>query len=162
MKNPFSQLRRQGQFRAVTDRRGMTLVEVMVAIAIFALVFGSVMTGLWQANYRAFWISCDAEAGRLAELRMEQMQSAQWDITASPVIDQLTTNNFTNMTYVLLSYTNGVSPIVATNWVSISIVTNATYSAYPAYKVLSSSVAWTFEGRGPWTNTVTTLRALDQ
>lgn len=159
MSNLFSQTQRQCVSRAVADRRGMTLVEVMMATCVFALVFGSVITALRLANYRAFWATCDLEAGKQAEQQMEQMQAAQWDITASPTIDEVVSNNFTNTTSVLLAYTNNAPPVISTNWVTIATLPN---TANPLYKVMTSSVAWMFEGKGPYTNSLTTIRALDQ
>ncbi len=159
MSNWFSHKQPKGFSRAIACRRGMTLVEVMIATSIFALVFGSVITGLRLANYRAYWATCSIEAGKLAEQQMEQMQAAQWDITASPVIDQVVSNNFTNTVSILLTYTNSAPPVLSTNWVTINTIPN---TANPMYKVLTSSVAWMFEGKGPYTNSLTTIRALDQ
>jgi prepilin-type N-terminal cleavage/methylation domain-containing protein len=143
---------------AVGDEKAMTLVEVLVATAIFGLVFGSVMTGLSRAIYRANWASCNIEANKLAEQRLEQMQNARWDLTASPTVDQVVSNNFPLVTTSLLDYKAGGS-LIATNWVTINTLPNTNS---PQYKILASSVRWSYRGRGPFTNTVTSIRAMDQ
>ncbi len=137
----------------------MTLVEVLIATAIFALVFGSVITGLKLATYRAVWATLDIEASRLAEKQMERMQAASFDLSTSPVTDQLISNNFPTVTNaVLWSYTNG-PPLLATNWVTINTLPS---TANPQYKVLVSSVKWSYRNKGPFTNSLTTVRGPDQ
>ena len=139
----------------------MTLIEVLIASAIFALVFGSVITGLKLASVRANWATLDIEACKLAEQRMERMQSARWDLSTSPIIDEVVSNNFPVVTNNLLfAYTNGAS-VLATNWVTINTIPNTNASS-AQYKVLISSVKWSYRGKGPFTNTVTTIRGPDQ
>ena len=135
----------------------MTLVEVLIATAVFALVFGSVTTGLRLATYRAVWATLDIEASRLAEKQMERMQTATFDLSTSPITDQLVSNNFPTVTNaVLWSYTNG-PPLLATNWVTINTIPNTTS---PQYKVLVSSVKWSYLSKGPFTNSITTIRTM--
>jgi type II secretory pathway pseudopilin PulG len=137
----------------------MTLIEVLIATGIFALVFGSVITGMKLASYRATWATLSIEAGKLAEQRMERMQTARWDLSTSPVTDELISNNFLIVTNdVLWTYTNGPA-VLATNWVTINSLPN---TASPQYKVLVSSVKWNYLSKGPFTNTVTTIRGPDQ
>lgn len=137
---------------------GMTLAEVLIAIAIFALVFGSVLTGLTQARYRAIWASLSLEAANVAEERCEQIQNAPWDPTASPVIDQVISNNFPTTTADLLDYTGGGS-LLATNTVRINAMPNTNS---PQYKVITCTTVWQYRGRGPFTNSIVNIRAPDQ
>lgn len=138
--------------------RGMTLVEVMVATTVFGLVFGSVLKGLMVAVYRANWATCSVAATKLAEQRLEQMESARWDPTAVPAIDELVSGNFPTTTASVFVYKNGGS-VIATNWISINILPSTNS---PQYKLLYSSVRWSYRGRGPFTNSVFSIRAMDQ
>ena len=137
---------------------GMTLAEVLIAIAIFALVFGSVLTGLTQARYRAIWASLSLEAAKFAEERCEQIQNASWDPTATPPTDNVISNNFPTTTADLLDYTGGGS-LLATNTVRIDAMPNA---SNPQYKVITCTTVWKYRGRGPFTNSIVNIRAPDQ
>lgn len=134
----------------------MTLVEVVFAVALFAMVFGTILKGLIQVNLRASWISFDAAASRIAEQRIEQTQNARWE-PATP-IDELTASNFPTATYVLDTNPGGGTTVLATSVVQITTVTNGTIVC----KVLQSQVTWSFFNRGPFTNSVVTIRSPDQ
>ena len=136
---------------------GMTLVEVMVATAIFGLIFGSVLTGLWQASYRTTWTTLSVEAARFAEERIEQTQNARWDPTALPVVDEVVSTNFPLRTGALFEFSSGGS-VLATNTLTITTLTN-TYGG--TYRAIASTVVWKYRGRGPFTNNVVTIRAQD-
>ena len=136
----------------------MTLAEVLIAIAIFALVFGSVLTGLTQARYRANWASLNLEAAKFAEQRYEQIQNASWEPTASPAVDEVISNNFPTTTANLMDYT-ARRFLIATNTVRIDALPNA---SNPQYKVITCTIVWRYRGRGPFTNTIASIRAPDQ
>ena len=144
--------------RCFRTTSGMTLAEVMIALTVFALVFGSVLTGLTQARYRAIWASLSLEAANFAEQCCEQIQNASWDPTASPAVDQVISNNFPTTTTDLLDYTGGGS-LVATNTVRINAMPNTNS---PQYKVITCTTVWEYKGRGPFTNSIVTVRAPDQ
>lgn len=137
----------------------MSLVEVVLAVAIFAIVFGSVLKGLTQANLRATWIAYDAAASKMAEQRMEQIRNARWDPTTTPAIDEVITNNFST-TAAALDMNGGTgNSIIATSTVQIVPMPN---SASPSYKVVRVEVTWSFFSRGPFTNSVLSIRGPDQ
>jgi prepilin-type N-terminal cleavage/methylation domain-containing protein len=135
---------------------GMTLAEVMIATAIFGLVFGSVLAGLSRATYRANWAACSMEATKLAQQRLEQVYSGQWDRTVTPVIDELVASNFPLTAVALFTYPTGGS-LIATSSVSFTTLPSTNN---PSYKVVSSMVTWSYRGRGPFTNNLTTIRTL--
>ena len=137
---------------------GMTLAEVLIAIAIFALVFGSVLTGLTQARYRANWSSLNLQAAKFAEQRYEQIQSARWEPTASPAVDEVVSKNFPTTTANLMDYAAGGS-LIATNTVRIDTLPT---TANPQYKAITCTVVWQYRGRGPFTNIIASVRAPDQ
>ncbi|MSR64415.1 MAG: type II secretion system protein [Verrucomicrobiae bacterium] len=134
----------------------MTLVEVVLAVGIFGLVFGTVLKGLVQANLRASWISFDTAASRIAEQRIEQAQNARWE--PDTPIDEVIPSNFPTNTYVLDTNPGGSTTVLATSTIQIASVTNGTI----VYKVLTSEVKWMFLNRGPFTNSVVTVRSPDQ
>jgi len=145
--------------RAVAVRRrqsGMTLVEVVLAVGLFAIVFATVLKGLVQANLRASWIACDAAANKVAEQRLEQMQNARWDPTIS--IDEVVAANFPTNVVALDTNPNGANTILATSTVQVAMVTNSSL----VYKVITSETRWRFLNRGPFTNSVVTIRSPDQ
>jgi Flp pilus assembly protein TadG len=139
--------------------KGATLVEVLIASLIFAVVFGSILTGLIQSNSRTAWITTDAAASKLAEQRLEQTQNARWDSSAIPPIDEVTSNNFPSLTVTLDNSGGGGNAVVATSTVQVIPLPDASSLAY---KVIRSQVTWMLFGRGPFTNTAITLRAPDQ
>lgn len=141
---------------AHNERSAMTLVEVVLAVGIFGLVFGTVLKGLVQANLRASWISFDTAASRIAEQRIEQAQNARWE--PDTPIDEVIPSNFPTNTYVLDTNPGGSTTVLATSTIQIASVTNGTI----VYKVLTSEVKWMFLNRGPFTNSVVTVRSPDQ
>jgi prepilin-type N-terminal cleavage/methylation domain-containing protein len=77
---------------------GFTLAEVVMAVAIVALIFGSMMVAYMQATRRAQWSGYSMAAQGLAIQQLEQARSATWD----PCIP---TNQIFNLN--LLSTSNG-------------------------------------------------------
>jgi len=136
----------------------MTLAEVMIALTVFAVVFVFLLKGLTQARYRAIWASLNLEATKLSEQRYEQMEGASWDLTTSPVTDQILSTNFPTTTNDLFDYTGGGS-LIATTTVQISTLPNTNS---PQYRVITCATVWSYRGRGPFTNTIVSIRAPDQ
>ena len=131
----------------------------MIAAAIFALIFGTVLAGLIQSNFRTSWIATDAAASKIAEQRLEQTQNARWDPTLVPALDEVVSSNFP-LTTVELDNNGGFgNALVATSTVQITSIPN---TVNPQYKAVRSQVTWSLFGRGPFTNTAVTLRAPDQ
>jgi prepilin-type N-terminal cleavage/methylation domain-containing protein len=143
------------------SRAGMTLVEVLVATAVFALVFGSVLTGITQASYRVAWSKYNAAATKFAEQRMEQIQSAPLELVASPPIDAVVTTNFPTDYVDMEHFVGSTNRVRATRTVTIDAIPNSNPNAMK-YKVITVNVFWSYRGRGPFTNTLVTIRAPDQ
>lgn len=92
-----------------------TLAEVVVCVAIVALLFGGIITGYIQGAYRAEWAGYNLAAQALAMQQIEQAKSAKWDKDV---------NEFTNL--VLLTWAtldlpiNGTNKVYATNYVTVT------------------------------------------
>jgi len=65
-----------------------TLVEVVMAIAILAMVMAGMIYGYVQTNYRAEWSSMSLAAQSSAVEAVEQARAAQWDVHVTAT-DQL-------------------------------------------------------------------------
>jgi type II secretory pathway pseudopilin PulG len=146
-----------------TPRRGLlgfTLVEVVIAILISTIIFSTVIYAYVGANDRSEWSAYSFAAQNLAMQAVEQARTAQWVPENWPPIDNLGTTNYTHLEVLDFSF-YGV-PILATNFVSISTVTNS-----PEIRQLRADCVWSFVSRyhgaaGPFTNTAVTFRAADQ
>jgi len=139
----------------------MTLVEVLVGTAVFALVFGSVLTGITQASYRIAWSKYNAAATKFAEQRMEQIQSAPLELTATPPIDAVVATNFPTDYVDMEKFVGTTNTVRAARTVTIDSVPNSNPNALK-YKIITVSVVWSYRGRGPFTNMLVTVRAPDQ
>src|SRR5256885_420469 len=56
-----------------------TLAEVVVCLAIVALLFGGIITGYMQGAYRAEWAGYNLAAQAQALQQLEQAKAAMWD-----------------------------------------------------------------------------------
>jgi len=92
-----------------------TLAEVVVCVAIVALLFGGIITGYIQGAYRAEWAGYNLAAQALAMQQIEQAKSAKWDNNV---------NEFTNLltlTWATLDLPiNGTNMVYATNYVTVT------------------------------------------
>src|SRR5204862_2734871 len=92
-----------------------TLAEVVVCIAIMALLFGGIITGYMQGAYRAEWTGYNLAAQALAMQQIEQAKSAKWDKDV---------NEFTNLltqTWAILDLPRtGTNKVYATNYVTVT------------------------------------------
>jgi len=137
--------------------QGYTLAEVMVALAIGGLLYGSVLTGYVITTQRAEWTAYWLSAQALATARLEQARAAKWDTQASPPVDQLVPANFPPRVEVLDIPASGDNIPYATSIVSIVVV-----STNPPLKLIRAETIWDFKHRGLFTNSVTTYRGPDQ
>lgn len=137
--------------------RGYTLTEVIVALAIGGLLYGSILTGYLMTTQRAEWTAYWLSAQALATARLEQARAAKWDTQASPPVDHLVPANFPPRVEVLDIPANGNHIPYATSIVSIVVV-----STNPPLKLIRAETIWNFKHRGLFTNSVTTYRAPDQ
>ncbi len=145
----------------LTDRQkentAFTLVEVVFAIAILALVLAGMMYGYVQTNYRSEWSSLSLEAQSLAVQSVEQARAAKWDIYSSDAAanpDELGVTNYTQVfTNAMLVPATGKA-ITVTNHVWITQA-----STIPPVRQIRADCWWQFPRAGTWfSNSVVTLR----
>ena len=138
---------------------GFTLAEVVVAIAIATLSFGGVIYGYVLTADRAEWSAYSLAAQSLAMQGVEQARAAKWDPKAWPPVDELGLTNYAEVDTLDVPV-SGV-PVLATNYISVSLVSQS-----PPLRQLRADCVWSLNNgrrsRGPFTNTVFTLRTADQ
>ena len=133
---------------------GFTLEEVVVSMAISAITIGGVASGYATTTKRAEWSNYSAAAQSAALQQIEQVRAAKWDPAALPATDELVSANFPLTTLKLdLPGANG----------TVAYVTNRTtitsLSVNPPLKLVRVESSWSFNSRGPFTNTVSTYRS---
>jgi len=160
---------------ASTEARGssgFTIVEVVLAIAILAMVYSGIIVAYTQAAYRAQWTGYSLAAEALAMKQIEQARSARWD-PANPngaVIEiyslRLQNSNLTSRVLTGYTWTNldlptsGTNYLRATNYVTIKPVPSSSNGTNIMVKV---STVWSFNWKKTklYTNTVCTYLAPD-
>lgn len=151
---------------------GFTLVELLVAFAVFGMISSGVIYGYIQSNRMAEWSAISLAAQSYASQGAEQVRAADWRprdypaATGYGTMDELqapysVTNCGTN--YILDIPIKG-NPSASdfgffvTNYVSIINV-----STNPPLRQIRSDAVWIFYLTGvKYTNTVILLRAPDQ
>lgn len=141
--------------RGVARRRGFTLAEVVITIAIVALVVQGTVLGYVFSSQRAEWSAYSLAAQSLALQGVEQARAAKWDPQAWPVVDEMGPTNFSYAT--VLDIPVAGTPVYATNHVRVTVV-----AANPPLREMRTDCVWRLINRGPFTNTVIVLRAPDQ
>ena len=138
---------------------GFTLVEVVVSVAIATLMFSGIIYGYALVTDRAEWSAYSLAAQSLAMQGVEQARGAKWDPKAWPAVDELGVTNYTT-TETLDVPVSGL-PVYATNFTSVTTV-----SIDPPIRQLRTDCVWRLasgkRSRGPFTNSVVTLRTADQ
>ena len=142
------------------DVLGFTIIEVVIAVFISTIIFASAVYAYVGANDRAEWSAYSFAAQNLAMQAIEQARTAKWDPQNWPVADDLGTTNYTQIE--TLDIPMSKISVAATNYVSVSTVTNS-----PQIRQLRADCVWMFVTRyhgaqGPFTNTAVTFRAADQ
>ncbi len=139
--------------------RGLTLLEVVVAIALATLSFGGVVCGYMLTSDSAQWSACSLAAQSLARQGVEQVRAAKWDPKAWPPVDELGLTNYTEVDTLDVPVSGQVA--LATNTISVTA-----FSQDPPLRQLRADCVWWLSNgnrsRGPFTNTVITLRTTDQ
>ena len=139
------------------ERDAFTLVEVVMAIAILALVFGGIILGYVQTLNRAEWSAYSLAANSLAQMKLEQVRSAKWDTLAVPPVDNVTQANFPPQVEILDVPISGDNFVLATNFTTI-----AETSTDPPYRAVQVDCVWAFHNGRVFTNSIVTYRAPDQ
>jgi prepilin-type N-terminal cleavage/methylation domain-containing protein len=137
--------------------RAFTLVEVVLAITIGAILISGMILGYVQAAIRAEWSAYSLAAQSLAVMRLEQTRAAKWDRLAYPPVDQLGTGSLPVLVEVLDIPVVGTNIAYATNFATVT-----TLSTTPPLKMIQVDCVWAFWDRGNFTNTVITYRSPDQ
>lgn len=144
-------------------RSGFTLVEVVLAIGIIALVFGGILAAHVLSARRAEWTGYSLAAQALAIQQLEQARSAKWDVLDTPVINEIT--NLPSLTWSTLDLPiAGTNEIRATNYITVSTVVIS--SNPPAsVQMVQVSTVWPFTKGSKtklFTNTVANYFAPDR
>jgi len=145
-------------------RAAFTLVEVLISVAILALVMAGIIYGYAQANRFAEWSSMSLAAQSYALQGLEQVRSAKWDFWTYPVTDLLPVpgnvvggvTNFPPQSDTMDVPVSG-NPFYVTNYIKLIQL-----STSPELREVWSQCVWTFPRTGQiFTNTVITYRAPD-
>ena len=138
---------------------GMTLAEVVVALAIVGLTVLGLVGGYIFSTVSAEKASLSLAANTRALERLEDTHGAIWNISGSPVVDQLLATNFPTKLVILDLSGQGGGTTYGTNYTTISQV-----SLTPQLRRIRVDCVWRFQGRQSstlMTNTVETLRGPD-
>jgi prepilin-type N-terminal cleavage/methylation domain-containing protein len=145
---------------------GFTLVEVVVAVAILAMVMAGLIYGYVQANWSAEWSSMSLAAQAYASEGAEQLRAADWRPNDFPVANGPGTMDEypnwyppkTNIDFLDIPGSNSTNSLLVTN-----IVTVTGISTNPELRQIRSDCYWIFpKDNQLFTNTVILLRAPDQ
>jgi prepilin-type N-terminal cleavage/methylation domain-containing protein len=143
------------------NAKGFTLVEVVISMAIAGAAFVGVLYGYVMTTNQGEWSCFSLAAHSVAMQGVEQARSAKWDPQAWPSVDELGVTNYVQVATLDVPTRPG-NTLFATNYVSVT-----TASEWPALRQIRSDCVWVLpyrkgRTRGPFTNTVITLRAADQ
>jgi prepilin-type N-terminal cleavage/methylation domain-containing protein len=149
------------QKASLRSASGFTLVEVVIALVIMALLFAGIVYGFTQTSWRAEWSSYNLAAQNLALQGLEQARAAAWDPLAGTPVDQCTPANFPTTTSNILDV-----PISGTNitYATLTWTITTTNGNYPL-KMIRVDCTWPFQtptGKKTFKNTVATFRAPNQ
>ncbi len=136
-----------------------SLVEVLISMGVASLAFTGVICGYVQTTSQAEWSCYSLAAHSVAMQGIEQCRAAKWDPLGA--VDELGPTNLTRRAILDIPVVPG-NTVWATNYLSITNV-----SMSPPLRQLRADCVWVMacrKGRirGPFTNTVITLRAPDQ
>ena len=168
------------RFRSSRLQAGYSLVEVVIAAGIIALVYGMILRCYIQSGLRAQWSGYSLAAQSLAIQQIEQARAATWDPAAGTnnIKNEVTNLNLSGRSYNSVSQTwSGYNTnildvpyattnfITVTNYVSIQLINlnNQTIPLVQVYMIRVDTV-WPFfyrSGNHYFTNTVATLLAPD-
>lgn len=136
---------------------GMTLVEVVVAMAITGLAVAGIVNGYNYCTNSAQKAALSLAANARVMEQVEATRSAIWAPDRSPAVDQLVTTNFPSKPVTLDLAGSGVVVMLATIRTDISQA-----SVNPPLKRIRVDCIWQFRGVQSVTNTIETCRAPDQ
>jgi hypothetical protein len=155
---------------------GYSLIEVVLASGIIALVYGMIINCYIQCGLRAQWAGYSLAAQSLANQQIEQARSAVWD----PAMSQnevtnlnLLSRSYNSSTRTWSGYTTNILDVpysktnytIVTNYISIQLI-NCDNSTVPPVQVqmIRVDTVWPFRyrrGNLYFTNSAATLLAPD-
>ncbi len=134
-----------------------TLAELVVAIAIAAMVMGGLINGYIQSARRAEWSAYSLAAQSLAMQRLEQARACTWDPLGYPAVDELVATNFPVQINILDIPISKTNIVYATNTTTIKFI-----ATNPPLKMITVNCTWNFMRKRNFTNSVATYRAPNQ
>lgn len=157
---------------------GFTLAEVVISIAVTALVFAGILTGYVQSARHAEWTGYSLAAQALAVQQIEQARSAVWDYSTGAGRNEITNLNLMNPQYNSATKTttgyswatldlpcSGTNVVRATNYVTVKMLYFNNVANPPVQlQMMRVDTVWPFTvGTAPkyFTNTVATYFAPD-
>ena len=166
--------------RSLRRVAGLTLVEVLISLAIVALVFGSIIQGYVTSGKVTEWSGYSLAAQSLAVQTLEQVRSATWDpqmnkceVTNIPLqgstLSYSSSGSWTNysgyQTSILDVPWKSTNYVMATNFVNFKVVSLA-FNTNVQTILARVDTVWQFSGWGGadtmfYTNTVCTFFAPD-
>jgi len=135
---------------------GMTLVEVLIALAIAGLGIGAIVGGDMFCGASAGRNSLFLAANSKAMERIEEVRAAQWDTSLFPAVDELSVTNFPDELVILDRSATSSRVTYATNHVVISDI-----STSPPLRRIRVDCTWRLYNGTLMTNTIETCRAPD-
>ena len=165
---PFVRVNSWGGSRGLCSsaKFGFTLTEVVVSVAIVALLFGGILTSYIRTARQAEWAGYALAAQAIGVQQIEQARSAVWDTSIGK--NEITNLSLTNWTYnvstkVGSGYTwavldipiSGTNRVLATNFVTVKTLNVSGLSNVQVQMVRVDTV-WPFltlAGRRVYTNT---------
>ena len=156
--------------RAIANRsQAFTLVEVVVAAALIALLYGGVINAYILTARRAEWSGYSLAAQAISIRQLETAHSASWwldDVNNASLKDEINynANSLTNYSTVILDLpisSSNTNKWMATNYFTIKINSDSIAYGRTNYKMLRSDVCWQMKGK-TFTNTVVTYIAPDE
>jgi prepilin-type N-terminal cleavage/methylation domain-containing protein len=136
---------------------GLTMIEVVIALAISSVAVGCLATGYSFAVLIAEKSALSLAANARMMERLEETRSAKWDTSSWPQVDDLVQANFPDKTVRLDLAGAGSAVTYATNYTQISVV-----SSDPPLKRIRVDCVWSFKGVQLLTNSIETCRCPDQ
>lgn len=138
--------------KRIGGRKGFTLIEVVIAGAISALVMAGMFEGYAIAGRRAQFSACSVAATAEAMHQLEGVFSAEW-VPAYGNNALLALGGTSTANLCLPVAESNV--ITCTNYVTVTEV-----STNPPYALIQAQCVWVFPNYGgTYTNTVSVLRA---
>ena len=144
-----------------TANTAFTLVEVVMSIAILALVMAGMVLGYVQTNHRAEWSSMSLDAQSFASEAIEQVRAAQWSLNGGTATNQLQLLplSYTRTNTLVIPSTGKLTNVLTTVTISSALYANDN----PPLRQFTAQCIWYFPGKtNRFINTVITWRAPDR